>query len=66
MGSEEQQPYSRHQQVKNVPIKVTLFNKQNMIWDMFADILNSENQQWLCNRKCLSTHWPLLPFKDAF
>lgn len=48
MGSEEQHPYSRYQQVKNVPIKVTLFNKQNMIWDMFADILNSENQQYLC------------------
>lgn len=26
------------------PIKVTWFNKQNMIWDMLADILNSENQ----------------------
>lgn len=44
MGSEEQHPYPRHQQVKNVPIKVTLYNKQNMIWDMLADILNSENQ----------------------
>lgn len=55
MGSEEQHSYSRHQQVKNVPIKVTLLNKQNMIWDMFADILNSENQQQPCTRKCLST-----------
>lgn len=31
--------------VKNIHIKVTLFNKQDMILDMFADILNSENQQ---------------------
>lgn len=45
MGSEEQHPYSWHQPVKNVPIKVTWFNKQNMIWDLLADILNSENQQ---------------------
>lgn len=33
MGSEEPHAYSRHQLVKNMPIKVTLFNKQNMIWD---------------------------------
>lgn len=45
MGSEKQHPYSGHQLVKNMPIKVTLFNKQNMIWDEFVDILNSENQQ---------------------
>lgn len=31
--------------MKNIHIKVTLFYKQNMIFDMFADILNSENQQ---------------------
>lgn len=31
--------------MKNIHIKVTLFNKQNMIFDMFADILNGENQQ---------------------
>lgn len=31
--------------MKNIHIKVTLFYKQNMISDMFADILNSENQQ---------------------
>lgn len=31
--------------MKNSHIKVTLFYKQNMIFDMFADILNSENQQ---------------------
>lgn len=28
---------------RNTHIKVTLFYKQNMIFDMFADILNSEN-----------------------
>lgn len=30
---------------KNIHIKVTLFCKQNMIFAMFAVILNSENQQ---------------------
>lgn len=30
---------------KDIHIKVILFYKQNMIFDMLADILNSENQQ---------------------
>lgn len=31
--------------MKNIQIKVTLFYKQNMIFNVFADILKSENQQ---------------------
>lgn len=30
---------------KDIHIKVILFYKQNMIFDMLADILNSENHQ---------------------
>ena len=45
VDSVEQHPLSDTTKTKDIHIKVILFYKQNMIFDMLADIFNSENQQ---------------------
>lgn len=52
--------------MRNIHIKVTLFYRQSVIWDVFADILNSENHSHCVAGNVYQARGGLFRVEEAF